>query len=119
MALILEDPRLTHNLITHDLAVWLMLPSQTTLLSLKVLGHRRKEQRLCTYGIGITDKHGARHTVQVIGVDNITEVEQAKELITLFPGTGQMQARAFDRPLGTVHLPLGMESCSLHSKDGC
>ena len=45
LVLILEDPGLTQNLITHDLAIWLKLPSQTTSRWLKVLGHHRKEQR--------------------------------------------------------------------------
>ena len=119
--LILVDPGSNHNLITHNLVVWLKLPSQTTSLSLKVLDHRRKEQRLHTYVLVITDRHRARHTVQAIGMDNITEVEHSpkvKEWIKLLPGVGQKQMRAFDRPHGTVQLLLRMELHSLHSKDG-
>ena len=74
LVLILEDPGLTHNLITRDLAIWLKLPSQTTSCWSKVLGHHCKEQRLRTYVLTVAEKHGAKHTVQAIGVDNITEV---------------------------------------------
>ena len=56
------------------------------------------------------------------GEESIKEVEQApkvKELIKLFLGAGQKQPRTFDRPHGTLQLLLGIESRSLHSKDGC
>ena len=90
-------------------------------LLLNVLGHHRKEQILRTYVLTVADKQGAKHTVQAIGVDHIIEVTHApkvKKVIALFPVTEQEQAGAFDRPHGTVHLLLVMESRSLHSKDG-
>ena len=122
-ALILEDPGSTYNLITHKLAESLLLPSQLTVLSLTVPGHQRDEQYTHTYIVTLTDQHGARPTVQAIGVDNITVVEPAPEvehdqLVKLFPGTEQEKVHSFIRPHGRVQLMLGMEMCFLHSRDG-
>ena len=64
---------------------------------------------------------GNRYLIQAVGMDKINQVEKApkaRSLVKMFPGAGQDQARAFNRPYGTVHLPLGMASCSLKSRDG-
>ena len=55
-------------------------------------------------------------------MDTITEVERAPKfryLIRMFLTAGQEQARAFNRPYGTVHLLIGRALHTLHSRDGC
>ena len=90
--LILKDAGSTHNLITHELAASVMLPSSLTALSLMVPGHQREERNTCTYTAKLTDQHGASNAVQAIGLDNITVVAPAPEveqLVKLIPGADQ------------------------------
>ena len=85
-----------------------------------VLGHRNEARRSQVCNLNVTDMRGNRHFIHALGVDEITQVEKApkvRSLVATFPGAGQNQARAFNRPYGTIHLLLVMASCSLHSKD--
>ena len=121
LALVLEDPGLTHNLITKEFADALILQGQAILLSLKVLGHRHKDRKSQFYVLSITDMYGKRHLIEALGVNSITEVERApkvRDLVRIFLGAGKEQARLFKRTYGAVHLLLGMASRSLHSRDG-
>ena len=63
LALVLEDPGLTHNLITKEFADALILQGQAILLSLKVLGHRHKDRKSQFYVLSITDMYGKRHLI--------------------------------------------------------
>ena len=50
----------------------------------------------------------------MVGVDEITQVEEAPEvrgLVAMFPGEGRNQASAFNRQYGTFHL-LRLDSCT-------
>ena len=99
-----------------------MLPGQAVSLSLKVLGHRNEARRLQVYNLNITDTFDNRHLIQMVSVDEIRQIRKAQKvwsLVALFPGAGQIQDNAFNRPHGTVHLLLGMASRSLHSRVGC
>ena len=74
-ALVLEDPGLTQNLITHNFADALMLTSHAISLPLRVLGHRQEERMLQVYVLSLADMYGKGHLIQAVGVDMITEVE--------------------------------------------
>ena len=89
--LVMEDPEATDNFITHKLTKKLQLPSEATVMSVKVVGEcqRRVMKHTSVYKICLSEMYGRKHEVETIS-----------------------------RPYGKVQLMLGMSSQSLHCTDG-
>ena len=75
----LEDPESNDNLIKHDFSAALKLPSTPLSLVLIVLGHQHESRQLQAYVLCLFNMNGRKQVIQAIGVNKLTELEQAPE----------------------------------------
>ena len=117
----LQDALITRNGAQVAFEEGMNLPSGPLALSLEVLGNKMVNQDTREYSLIINDMHWTRHSVTALGLESIAGVKHApdvKILSRMFPNSNKDIIKAFDRPHGNVDVMLGMESRSLHFRDG-
>ena len=120
-SILLEDPGLTHNLITQQLSRDLGQASEQITIKVKVPERQQKIHQTKAYRFDLTDAQGTKHEVRAVGMDSkavVEETREVKDLVNLFPGAVNKAKLAFNRPHGTVNMLIGMATRSLHCKDG-
>jgi len=117
-ALILTDSGSTDSFVTHQLARELHLQGNPISVSIKVVDGQYEEESTMLYQLALEDSAGARHVVEAIGMNSLTEVAPAphvSSLAHLFPEMPPQAAAAFTRPHGRVDVMLGMRDRQLHA----
>ena len=117
-ALVLTDTGSTDSFVTHHLAKELGLQGSPIRLFIKVVDGNFKEEATMVYQLALEDSAGARHVVDAIGMNSLTEVAPAphvSSLASLFPKMPPQAAAAVSRPHGKVAVMLGMRDRQLHA----
>ena len=78
--LVLEDPASTENLITHEVAEKLGLPSKPMTLPVKVVEEMHTIKYTKIYRMCLADMQGRKREIKGIGMDSLTKVSQMPEI---------------------------------------
>ena len=111
---ILIDPGSDTDFIREDIAESLGLVGRPVTLYLNVVAQQYSQVESKLYIFSVTDNLGEHHTVQALGLPEITHLPPDPDLSALKDILSKCPGNILDRPQGQVDVLLGLRKSSLH-----